>query len=261
MRNRVAAAVWASCAIFGAVVVVLIIFGEPRVIKEQEGGNRWRNAIYDFQTLAAGIFAVGAAYATVKQMQYTEGKSDDRHNQLVKLNTQTEANAAKRHHELVELTLRPDKLLVERAVNPQVRGLKGLISTLDRLHGFAMERQTDKEMQAEMLRNHKLLKNTCDSVATIVTRQQLVDGSKMFKGDLTYELDWIRTQCERTSNVLASLGSDLQVIDGSEPIKMTPQMAEMTTPLLVFAMLMPKAVRDACKLMEEAATEYGVVVR
>lgn len=79
----------------GTVVVLLALllptlFGEARE-KDGTGGDAWRNVIQDFQTLFAGILAVGAAYATIWQMQKTDARSDLRHQELMRLNVRADA--------------------------------------------------------------------------------------------------------------------------------------------------------------------------
>lgn len=77
-----------------------VLFGEPRIVDGSRGGDRWRNTIYDFQTLIAGILAVAAAFVTVRQMQITDEAAENRHSQLV------------------QLSLRPDRLRIERVIMP-----------------------------------------------------------------------------------------------------------------------------------------------
>ncbi|OCJ65042.1 hypothetical protein A6U97_12135 [Agrobacterium tumefaciens] len=51
----------------------------------------WRDWLNQFQSLIGGVLAVTAAGATVMQMRITERKSDERHTQLVRLQTRADA--------------------------------------------------------------------------------------------------------------------------------------------------------------------------
>ncbi|SIR41327.1 hypothetical protein SAMN05880590_12711 [Rhizobium sp. RU35A] len=77
----VAFAVWLLCW--------PVIFGEePNFFGV--GGSPWRKLIYDFQTLIAGILAICAAVGTIFQMERTERRSAERHEELVRLQTRTD---------------------------------------------------------------------------------------------------------------------------------------------------------------------------
>ncbi|WP_160012500.1 hypothetical protein [Rhizobium sp. 18055] len=65
----------------------------------------WQAWINEFQALLTGVAAVIAAYLAIRQSQSTEYSSE------------------RRHSELVRLQLRPDKLRIERGINPQLRHL------------------------------------------------------------------------------------------------------------------------------------------
>ncbi|MGR8925050.1 hypothetical protein ACU8MB_15040 [Rhizobium leguminosarum] len=87
---------YAMSAIFGfAIVAMLAMFTFPV----------WQAWIFQFQTLLAGLFAVGAAYATVNQMRTSDVRADQRHS------------------EVLELAIRSDRLKLERALVPFLRHL------------------------------------------------------------------------------------------------------------------------------------------
>jgi hypothetical protein len=100
---------WLLTVVVTAAVFPPVIFGHAPGKPDRVGGDDWRNVIEDFQTLITGIFAVGAAYLTVRQMQASDRKSD------------------RRHQELVSLTLRSDALRVERLIVPNL----GLLRTVN----------------------------------------------------------------------------------------------------------------------------------
>ncbi len=86
-------------------ILLPTIFGEPRIIADQTGGDSWRNFIYDFQTLITGVLAIAAAYFTINSSQRIDKEAD------------------RRHVELVGLTLRADRLRVERLLHPALNTL------------------------------------------------------------------------------------------------------------------------------------------
>lgn len=90
------------------VVLVAIIppamFGEARNIKDATGGDPWRNFIFDFQTIIAGIFAVFAAWWTVQAMERTDREQERRHRDLLALQLRTEYLAIDRFTDTFLLT-------------------------------------------------------------------------------------------------------------------------------------------------------------
>ncbi len=66
-------------------------------------GETW---LFRYQTLLTGIFAIGAAFVTVKQMQKTDEQSE------------------RRHQELARLQVRAEKLKIERMLLPQFQQLR-----------------------------------------------------------------------------------------------------------------------------------------
>lgn len=89
-----------------------IFFGEPRMVKDQHGGDPWRNIIYDFQTLFTGVLAVGAAAFTIIQSRAIDERQQ------------------RRHEQLFDLQVRPDRLRLARAWG-KVRYLITLKSSIE----------------------------------------------------------------------------------------------------------------------------------
>ncbi|MGR9345868.1 hypothetical protein ACU8NW_14790 [Rhizobium leguminosarum] len=73
----------------------------------------WQAWVYQFQTLITGALAVFAAHYTVRQMQRSDQKSDERHNQLM------------------DLSVRPIRLKVNRSVFPMVELIEDALDDID----------------------------------------------------------------------------------------------------------------------------------
>ncbi|MRH93917.1 hypothetical protein [Agrobacterium tumefaciens] len=98
--------------VLASAICLPVIFGEPRKIKDQSGGDSWRNVIYDFQTLITGFFAIGAAYMTVRYAL----KIDDRQQ--------------RRHQQIMSFTVRKELGTLERALYPQLSDLAEAVESL-----------------------------------------------------------------------------------------------------------------------------------
>lgn len=88
-------------AIIACVSVILIMSILPPAFFGSHDGGGW-TFIKDFQTLITGFAAVGAAAATILVM------------------VKTDAEQERRHRDIVRLSLRPDRLRIERMLNPAV---------------------------------------------------------------------------------------------------------------------------------------------
>gem|GEM_PF-5749877 len=186
---------WVAVGVFTFIVgVVLIAFQPARELVcgryEVEGvesllafirGNEtncfW-GYLYDFQTLITGLAAVAAAAMTIRQMMQTDRASDQR------------------HRELMELTVRSDRALIERLINPQYRGFLffffGLATTSDRILA-AEGRQRAQAIVSYMptLKGHAL------NFQNIAKRKQFVEGARFMNGMLTSELETLSALCQR----------------------------------------------------------------
>lgn len=174
-----------------AIALVLpIVFGEPRSIKDQTGGNGWRNFVFDFQTLITGVLAIGAAYFTIRSSQ------------------KIDKEAERRHHELVGLTLRADRLRVDRLLHP---AFETLVSHYEDIKGVDIpllkEMITDGEPRAvrEVLESMDV---DIWSVKRILNSSPFSETTDLFDGPLNYQYevmgrlaDAIRTE---VSNCIAS---------------------------------------------------------
>lgn len=78
---------WLILVVAAAAVLPPAMFGTPRIIEGEAGGDPWRNFILDFQTLIGGLFAVFAAWWTVSVMQSTDNSAERRHQEQLSLLT------------------------------------------------------------------------------------------------------------------------------------------------------------------------------
>ncbi|MBZ7924332.1 hypothetical protein LAC81_26765 [Ensifer adhaerens] len=69
MKKVKGAFLGAAMCVTGGLLVFPVLFGDRPATHERDGEDPLRNLIYDFQTLIAGVLAVGAAWVTVRQMR------------------------------------------------------------------------------------------------------------------------------------------------------------------------------------------------
>ncbi|QHG74447.1 hypothetical protein [Ensifer adhaerens] len=97
----------------------LIATGEPRKVEGESGGNHLRNILYDFQTLITGALAVGAALATIWQMQTSDKLQERRHRQARYDALRNEIVAIKRLSTFLPRAVRDATLDLRGYVNPE----------------------------------------------------------------------------------------------------------------------------------------------
>ena len=152
--------------VVGVAVLGPALFGEPR---EQNGGDPWRNFVFDFQTLLTGIFAVGAATWTVLTMELTDTRSEERHRQLMAVSLRSELRA------------------VDRALNPQADEIEEILGYLWSADYDPLETGVNNW---EWFSN--LAKTNYGSIRDlegIVERPQITDAQPYFDGDLLMAFD------------------------------------------------------------------------
>ncbi len=103
-------------------IVPPIVWGEPRSVEGQAGGDPWRSIIFDFQTLIGGLLAIFAAWWTVDMMEKTDRAAQERHEQMLSETRNTEFANAVRHNQIMKLDLRADMLRVDRLLTPSLLG-------------------------------------------------------------------------------------------------------------------------------------------
>ncbi|MBB3462004.1 hypothetical protein [Rhizobium sp. BK377] len=178
---------WAIAVAIAAGIVIPVLWGEPRSVSGQDGGDYWRNTIYDFQTLITGLAAVLAAAFTVGKMQQT-----------IDVMERTDRESDRRHRELVGLTRRPDRLRLQRAVFPQLQDLQEISS---RFVDFENIRETMRPDQGspdlswlrQVTERHRV---DFEELDKILHRRQFLDGVNLFDGMTTRYLDELEAACK-----------------------------------------------------------------
>lgn len=157
--------------LFWIVVCVTILpplfFGEARSIKDQAGGDSWRNFIFDFQTLIGGGAAILAAWYTVRQMRITDEKSEAR------------------HRELVALQLRSDRLRVERMLFPALDDLEDCYDAISdvKIETLKLLASHEPNSVASVLEQ---INSDCHDALSITLRPTFKEARDLLDGDLNY---------------------------------------------------------------------------
>lgn len=177
---------WFATIFVGLSLALPIFFGAARK-NDGSGGDPWRNTIFDFQTLIAGIFAIAAAYETVRQMQKSDAKSD------------------KRHEELLRLNIRPDYLRVERLLLPQFHQLRTNYRLLrDREYAVPFTDDEKSMLANKLLHDRDNLIKWANEVGEILGRDIWHTTENLFDGELTYNLGVLKKSLDRLGFVLAN---------------------------------------------------------
>ena len=153
-----------------AAVILPVLFGAPRQIGDQEGGDPWRNIIFDFQTLLTGLLAVGAASWTVMTMERTDKEAERRHRQLVQLN------------------LRADRLRIDRLVFPSLQDLKISERALTAINFNRLD-QLIKDDPVDLKETLKTIASDSAAIRKILARSSVKGCQDLFGGFLTHQYD------------------------------------------------------------------------
>lgn len=164
--------------VVGVAVVLPVVFGRPRGIAG-EGGDGWRNFIFDFQTLLTGILAIGAAWWNVAAMKAADASSD------------------KRHKEVVEKARADEQRIIERAVNPQTIQLEMALRIL-LIHKRSILQINTLDGQMERI---SITITMVDYIVTrlleITSQPQLREGMRLFDGETTYKIHALEKRVAR----------------------------------------------------------------
>lgn len=182
------------------------IIGKPQPPSNWEDlGDAWATFVYNYQTLITGILAVGAAWRTIKQMQETDRAAYDRHFQAREDALNAERSAQKRHEELQDLSLRRDRLLVDRAVEPQ---LLELASAMGRIGEIADGLSTGVNPPEYLRDGVRSFLTAIEWIMEILNRQQIKDAMPLFDGTTLF---FRNLALERADEMQAVLSDALEV--------------------------------------------------
>ncbi|TAV99979.1 hypothetical protein ELI24_17110 [Rhizobium ruizarguesonis] len=190
MRSNIEKVGWGIAIMVAATIVVPVVFGEPSHVEGVTGGDSWRNLIYDFQTLIAGIAAVLAAAFTIRTMEKTDRESE------------------RRHRQLMELTLRADRLKVSRSVKPF---LPAIIQAIADVSNFIHPTGIDeiKGVGSQMVYASGV-ENYTTGLSQILNNPQLNEAYQLFEGKLAIDLEQARQQVAALQSAGRSLFKEIK---------------------------------------------------
>jgi hypothetical protein len=171
MGRETRAAIFAfGILVVGMSVIPPVLFGGQPTATAQDLGDPWVSFIFNYQTLIAGVLAVGAAYATVRQMQRSDIRSDER------------------HEELVRFGLRADKIKVERFLTPQFSHLERCFAEVARLND-ALAATSEEHVAETVAENMDAISSISGSFHEILNRPIWIETADLFHGSLAFCLD------------------------------------------------------------------------
>lgn len=239
MTNRKAVLRAVGVAVLAALLLP-IFFGEAPTRTDRQGGDAWRNWIYDFQTVIGGALALAAAWWTVRTMEATE------------------AAAAARHAQQMDLTLRRDRLAVERAVYPQTDSLSGAAHHFNEFKRRILSLNTFEGQIEAIVRECWFLDYLCEDLLDVLNREQLIEGSRLFDGILAYKLHWLREQTEAVEAEIDGISEHGKYMDPTGVLRIDG-VRERLEICYGRLMEMPEEIPVIVEMMHGAADHYGVL--
>lgn len=180
-----------------AIVILMIVATAILTTSVRGGEASIHSVVVEFQTLIAGCLAIVAAYMTVAQMRESDRKSDERHEQLLRLQ------------------LRSDGLMLDRAffsVVPALRNLKFALETAQPLrlrHGdtFYEDVEAYRGTASEIAR-------LADQAAACFKADRWKSAEHLFDGDFGTQVTYTHRDVYRLRNV-ASIAETTTLPDTS----------------------------------------------
>lgn len=162
-----------NALVVGVVLTAFMAIVPPAIIGGAKG-NIWK-VIEQYQTLITGVAAVVAAYATVRQMEKTDARSEQR------------------HRELIELSLRADKLKIERLYDPQHRDMLDHFEQLSDVRSFiiGLHGQSTMDYDAIECTREPIFSNV-NAFYEILRRPVWDEAASLFSGGMTAQLSELR---------------------------------------------------------------------
>lgn len=175
---------------FLAIVVGVMLLLLPPMFQQRRSdpdvipGDWWADFLLDYQTLIAGVLAVAAAWATVRQMQKTDKET------------------AVRHEQMFRLQLRPDKHRFDRMYLPQRLELGFHVETIPvnrQVSQISSEDKLTAEKPQELLRRAQIASKKLAKIEEILGRNPWREGLVLLDGPATFhheKLLELTTKCK-----------------------------------------------------------------
>lgn len=224
----------------GVALIMPVFFGDPASFDDRSGGDPLRNLIYDFQTLIGGALAVAAAWWTVRTME------------------KTDIAAERRHSEQVALILRADKLAVQRAIYPQMTGLSGIGMYIETFKAQMLSQNTYRLQLHYIISHAFLFRGLARDILELLNLDQLKEGSRLFDGNLTFKLHWLRQQADSLEGALDNLGDELRFVN-PETVLQDPGATWAVEPAYGAIVRLAEEIPTVVNLMEQAGEQYGAL--
>ena len=181
---------------------LLLVYGVPQPQPDFKPlGSWWATVLYNYQTLITGVLAVGAAGGTIIVMVQTDRNQDDRHQQLLEKSRETEAEAERRHRQLFEQARLPNKLLVERALTPQLRHLRDLQAQITMIVTELDASNSLEEQCSTVLASLPEIGVYPEVIRKILNQPAMMECRPLFGGQLTFEMNVLQTFVGLLENV------------------------------------------------------------
>lgn len=231
-------------------LIMPIFLGEARTIKDQSGGDPWRNIIFDFQTLFTGIMAVGAATYTIMQSRIIDERQQ------------------KRHEQMFELQIRPDKLRLARAYAFVDILRKHRVALVAWEPEGLLERLEDgKDFTASMKTRLMIMQAYCQLALSELAKDEMQNVKDLFDGAMHHHFNLLeqtlREIDQAFANLLTPIGalSDASHVPGvTERVPITRDRKKSALFEVEFQSAQMHASFDAFLMgFEELAKNYKVV--
>jgi hypothetical protein len=188
-------AMGALVVVIAGAIIFVVLSREAPTFTDRSGGDSWRNLIFDFQTLITGVLAVLAAFFTVAMMDYTERKQAKRHTELVQRSQKADLLQGERHEQLMAISNRRDRLIIERAVDPQVDEGRQLLNLIRRLtREFEL---TNRDYIDAMRGNPRFYDEATKKIKDFIARKALAEAQPLFDGETNWIYEQLKNLAER----------------------------------------------------------------
>lgn len=172
------------------ICIVILIFAP--IIWGDRKDAVWK-FIYNFQSLLTGLFAIVAALITVHTMRETDDRQEVRHQELMSLN------------------LRRDKMIIRRAVHPQILDLGDPVRFLD--GGIALIKGFDENDAARYFQGPEwsFLVYSIITIDEIIGRKQMTELEPLLPPNGLRAYQITMNACSKFKNEASKVDNNLKV--------------------------------------------------